>query len=333
MQVSEARKRRGGGAYPARRKEKRRVPRLPIVFHEAYEVDLGPHVFVTAKYRLVRERLLATGVLEPEDLVRAPRATDADLARVHGASYLEKLRTCGFDRDETLLLEVPYTEALREAVWLCAGGSILTARLALRIGAAVHLGGGFHHAFPDHGEGFCPANDVAIAVRALRAEGRIARAAIIDCDVHHGNGTAVVFADEPEVFTFSMHQRNNYPAWKPPGDLDVALADRTDDATYLALLGHHLPTVLEGHRPELVFYLSGADPYERDQLGGLSLTLEGLRRRDELVLGELARHGIAAATVLAGGYAWSREDTVAIHCATVREAQRALAARRGEEPA
>lgn len=303
------------------------MPRLPVVHHEAYEVDLGPHVFVTAKYRLVRERLLEEGVIEPADLVRAPRAADADLARVHEASYLEKLRTCRFDRLETLRMEVPYTPELREAVWLCSGGSILTARLALRIGAAVHLGGGFHHAFPDHGEGFCPANDVAVAIRALLAAGEIARAAVIDCDVHHGNGTAMIFRDDPAVFTFSMHQRNNYPAWKPPSDLDIALEDRIGDAAYLELLGRNLPVILEAHDPDLVFYLAGADPYEHDQLGGLSLSLEGLRRRDELVLGELARHGIAAATALAGGYAWSSRDTVTIHCATVREAQRALAVR------
>ncbi|MFQ5889035.1 MAG: histone deacetylase [Gemmatimonadota bacterium] len=296
------------------------MSRVPIVFHEAYEVDIGAHVFPTAKYRLVRERLLAEGAIEESDLIRAPRATDAELRLVHTADYVRKLQTGDFTPAELLTLEVPYSPALRDAVWLCAGGSILTGRLALERGVAVHLGGGFHHAFPEHGEGFCPANDVAIAVQALQRGGETERAVVIDLDVHHGNGTAAIFSDDATVFTFSMHQERNYPGYKPPGDLDLGLADGTGDEEYVALLEEHLPAILEAHRPDLAFYLAGADPYHGDQLGGLGLTIEGLRRRDETVLSRLAKAWVPAAILLAGGYAWRGEDTVTIHSNTVRAA-------------
>ena len=301
--------------------------RCPVVFHEKYEVDLGPHVFPTRKYRLVRDRLLAEGTIRPEDIQAPEPATDEQVALVHTPEYIRKIREGRFTLHELFVLEVPFTPALREAAWLCAGGSILAARLALAHGIAVHLGGGFHHAFPDHGEGFCLIHDVAIAIRVLRREGAVRRAAVIDLDVHHGNGTAAIFAGEPEVFTFSMHQERNYPAWKPPSDLDVGLEDGTDDETYLAALARHLPTVLEGHRPELVFYLAGADPYREDQLGGLGLTTDGLRRRDALVFAQCSRVGVPVAVTLAGGYARRVADTVEIHCNTVREACRALADR------
>lgn len=303
--------------------------RLPVVWHEAYEVDIGPHVFPTAKYRLVVERLLAEGALAREELRRPEPATDRQIALVHTADYLRKIATDGFSTAERRALEVPFTAGLREASWLCAGGTILAARLALRGGVAVHLGGGFHHAFPDHGEGFCLVNDVAVAVATLRQEGVIRRAAVVDLDVHQGNGTAAIFAAEPEVFTFSMHQERNYPAWKPPGDLDLGLDDGTGDAPYLAALTVHLPRILADHHPELVVYLAGADPYCGDQLGGLGLTLDGLRRRDALVLERCRSARIPVAVVLAGGYAVRPADTVAIHCATVGEALRALASAPG----
>ncbi len=290
---------------------------LKVVFHEAYEVDIGPHVFPTAKYRLVRERLLADGIIAESDLVRAPPATDADVALVHTAAYLGKIRTDSLSLEERLQLEVPFSAELREAAWLCAGGSTLTARLALENGVAVHLGGGFHHAFPDHGEGFCLINDVAIAIRVLRREGAIRRAAVVDLDVHHGNGTAAIFAGDADVFTFSMHQERNYPAWKPPSDLDVGLEDGTGDEVYLRVLARCLDTVLE-HRPELVCYLAGADPYEEDQLGGLGLTRAGLERRDKVVLAGAREARVPVAIVLAGGYARRPADTIEIHATTVR---------------
>ena len=298
---------------------------LPVVWHRAYEVDIGPHVFPTQKYRLVRDRLLAEGTISDLDLVEPASASDEDVALVHTADYLLKIKTGTLTREDELVLEVPFSAALREAAWICAGGATLAGRLALgrERGIAVHLGGGFHHAFPDHGEGFCLINDVAIAIRTLLREGVIRRSAVVDLDVHHGNGTAAIFQGDPDVFTFSMHQQHNYPAWKPPSDLDIGLEDGTGDTEYLALLEQHLPEILARHRPDLVFYLAGADPYRFDQLGGLGLTLEGLRRRDEVVFERATNAGVAVAVSLAGGYALSADDTVEIHCNTVRAAKEA----------
>lgn len=297
---------------------------LPVVHHEAYEIDIGPHVFPTAKYRLVRDRLLEEGILSTGDLHRPEPAADRDVRRVHSAAWVRKLKQGELSARERLLLEVPYSPELVEASWLCAGGACLTARLAARHGAAVHLGGGFHHAFPDHGEGFCAVNDVAVAIRERQAAGALRRAAIIDLDVHHGNGTAAIFADDPAVFTFSMHQERNYPAVKPPSDRDVHLPDGIGDDDYLALLEPPLAEILEEHRPELVWVLAGADPFREDQLGGLGLSREGLRRRDELVLRACRALEVPVAVCLAGGYAFRLSDTVAIHVATVREAGKAL---------
>jgi acetoin utilization deacetylase AcuC-like enzyme len=288
------------------------------VWHPAYEVDIGPHVFPTQKYRLVRDRLVAEGTISEADVVAPQPAPDEQIVLVHTAEYLRKITTGTLSSEEELMLEVPYSPALREAAWLCAGGSVLAAQLALERGIAVHLGGGFHHAFPDHGEGFCLINDVAIAIRVLKRDGLVRRAMVVDLDVHHGNGTAAIFQADDDVFTFSMHQERNYPAWKPPSDLDIGLEDGTGDAEYLALLERHLPEILGRHRPELVFYLAGADPYRFDQLGGLGLTLEGLRRRDELVFAAAAQAGAGVAVCLAGGYAMRPDDTIEIHCNTVR---------------
>ena len=298
---------------------------VPVVWHSAYEVDIGAHVFPTRKYRLVRDRLLAEGTIQAADLREPAPASDEDVGLVHTVDYVRRINTGSLSRDEQLVLEVPFSPALRVATWLCAGGSTLTGRLALERGIAVHLGGGFHHAFPDHGEGFCLINDVAIAIRVLQREGVVLRAVVVDLDVHHGNGTAEIFRDDPDVFTFSMHQERNYPAHKPPSDLDLGLDDGAGDAEYLTLLERHLPGLLARHRPDLVFYLAGADPYRMDQLGGLSLTLEGLRRRDRMVFERAMAAGIPVAVCLAGGYATRTDDTVEIHCTTVREAAAALA--------
>ena len=293
---------------------------LAVVNHPDYEADIGAHVFPTRKYRLALHRLLSEGTIAESDVVRPEAASDDDVALVHTPGFIEKIKLDSFQTIERMQLEVPFSRELADAMWIVAGGSTLTARIALERGIAVHLGGGFHHAFPDHGEGFCLINDVAIAVRVLMREGTVERAAVVDLDVHHGNGTAAVFKDDPDVFTFSMHQQHNYPAWKPPSDLDLGLEDRTDDATYLAALELHLPGILERHRPDLLFYLAGADPYRHDQLGGLSLTLDGLRRRDAIVYEKCAETGVPVAVTLAGGYAIDPDDTVEIHCNTVREA-------------
>jgi len=293
---------------------------IPIVWHPAYEVDIGPHVFPTRKYRLVKDRLLGEGTIAKADVIQPAPASDDDVALVHTSEYLRKIKTGTLSVEEQLVLEVPFSPALREAAWLCAAGSTLAARLALEKRIAVHLGGGFHHAFADHGEGFCLINDVAIAIRVLQREGVVRRAAVVDLDVHHGNGTAAIFRNDDGVFTLSMHQEHNYPAWKPPSDLDIGLEDGAGDEEYLGLLGKHLPELLARHRPDLVFYLAGADPYRFDQLGGLGLTLEGLRRRDEVVFKRATEAGAAVAVCLAGGYAVRSEDTVEIHCNTVRAA-------------
>ena len=298
---------------------------LQLLWHPAYEVDIGPHVFPTRKFRLVRDRLIAEGTVHEGAIGRPEAAADEDVTLVHTASYVRKIKTDSLSIQEQLILEVPYSAELRDAMWLCAGGTTATARLALYHGVAMHLGGGFHHAFPDHGEGFCLINDVAVAIRVLQRDGVLRRAMVIDLDVHHGNGTAAIFAGDPDVFTFSMHQEHNYPFWKPPGDLDLGLPDHTGDAEYLTLLEEHLPRILRDHRPEVAFYLAGADPYEEDQLGGLRLTRDGLRRRDRLVLETLRTAGIPAAVTLAGGYARNQDDTIEIHCSTVREAREALA--------
>jgi acetoin utilization deacetylase AcuC-like enzyme len=284
-------------------------------------------VFPTQKYRLVRDRLLAECTVSSADLVEPAAASDEHIALVHTADYVEKIKTGTLSAEDELRLEVPFSPALRDAAWLCAGGTTLAGRLALEHGIAVHLGGGFHHAFADHGEGFCLINDVAIAIRVLQREGTIRRAAVVDLDVHHGNGTAAIFRVDPDVFTFSMHQENNYPSWKPPSDLDSGLEDGTGDTEYLALLEQHLADLFARHRPDLVLYLAGADPYRFDQLGGLGLTVEGLRRRDELVFERAMRAGVGVAVCLAGGYALSTDDTVKIHCNTVNAAREALARR------
>jgi len=300
----------------------------PVVWDASYEIDLGPHVFVTAKYRLTRERLLAKGTLGEADLVAPLPATREQLALVHTAEYLRKIDEDDFTFAERMRLEIPFSEAGRDAMVLCCGGTLLAGRLALEHGRAGHLGGGFHHAYAGHGEGFCLLNDVAVAARALVHEGAVERVAIVDLDVHHGNGTASIFADDPAVFTFSMHQEHNYPAHKPPSDFDIGLEDGVRDEEYLGLLEPALEVVLGGRTttgaseraaPDLVLYLAGADPYADDQLGGLRLTLDGLRRRDRMVFEATRSRGVPVAVVLAGGYAHRLDDTVAIHAATIEE--------------
>jgi acetoin utilization deacetylase AcuC-like enzyme len=225
---------------------------------------------------------------------------------------------------DILKLEVPYSRQMVRAFWLAAGGTTLAARLALRDGVAYNVGGGFHHAFPDHGEGFCAIHDVAVAIRRLQKEGRIERAMVVDCDVHQGNGTAAIFADDPNVFTLSIHQFNNYPAVKPPSDIDINLEDETGDDRYLELLRAAYIPALASLRPQAVFYVAGADPYYQDQLGGLSLTIEGLRARDRLVISNALMHKTPVAIVLAGGYAVEVEDTVTIHSNTAKVAKEVL---------
>jgi acetoin utilization deacetylase AcuC-like enzyme len=218
-------------------------------------------------------------------------------------------------------LEVPYSPELVEAVWLAAGGTILAGQSALRDGFGANLSGGFHHAYPGHGEGFCAIHDVAVAIRKLQADGAIQKAIVVDTDVHHGNGTAAIFRNDPTVFTLSIHQVNNYPAHKPPSSMDLNMGDQVEDEEYLGALIPAVQRALDEFQPGMLFYVGGADPYCEDQLGGLSLTKEGLRKRDRGVFEEARRHGIPVATVLAGGYARRVEDTVRIHVNTILAAR------------
>jgi acetoin utilization deacetylase AcuC-like enzyme len=292
---------------------------MKVVYSHRYTLDIGDHVFPTRKYPLVHDVLLESGIIHPAEVVEPETASWEELSLVHTPTYLGKIRNGELSPMDIARLEIPASEAIAEGFRLMSGGTVLASRLALDGRVAAHIGGGFHHAFAGHGEGFCLFNDVAVAIRVLQREGRVKRAAVVDCDVHHGNGTAMIFAEDPAVFTFSMHQENNYPAEKPPSRLDIGLADGTRDEEYLALLADALPRVME-HGPDLIWYLAGADPFLEDQLGGLALSRTGLRRRDQLVLAAARQAGRPVVVVLAGGYARRVQDTVAIHVATLAEA-------------
>jgi acetoin utilization deacetylase AcuC-like enzyme len=297
---------------------------MHVVFSARYAVDVGAHVFPTAKYGLLEARLRRQGLLPPALVVEPAPATWAELGLVHTERYLSKLRTGDMSLADVAQLELPWSPEIVEGFRLMVGGTIAAARLARARGLAVHLGGGLHHAYAGHGEGFCVFNDVAVAIRVLQRDGDVRRAAVVDLDVHHGNGTAAIFAGDPDVFTLSMHQEHNYPAVKPPSTLDIGLRDGVGDAEYLALLEEALPHVT-AFAPDLVFYLAGADPYLDDQLGGLALTLDGLRQRDAMVFRTCRRAGLPLVVTLAGGYARHVDHTIAIHQATVEEAFAALA--------
>jgi acetoin utilization deacetylase AcuC-like enzyme len=292
-----------------------------VVHSGRYAIDIGPHVFPTRKYELVRLRLIEAGIIRAEDIVDSQPASWDDLGLVHTPEYLNGLRAGTLSEEDIAQLELPWSEAMVEGFRVMTGGTIEAARRAVASrGVACHIGGGLHHAFPSHGEGFCPFNDVAVAIRVLQREG-LARAAVVDLDVHHGNGTAFIFESDPSVFTFSMHQQHNYPMWKPRSSLDIGLADGTHDRTYLAALDSAMPKVMASG-PECVFYVAGADPFEEDQLGGLRLTKNGLRRRDRTVIDAVNAAALPLIVVLAGGYARNVDDTVAIHAATIEEALR-----------
>jgi acetoin utilization deacetylase AcuC-like enzyme len=302
---------------------------LKVVYSARYHIDIGPHVFPTLKYRLVHDRLIDSGVISPSDVVEPQEAGWGDLALVHTREYLDKLRDGALSPEEIAEMELPWSREMVEGFRLMVGGTITAARIAWAWGreenspVCCHVGGGFHHAFPNHGEGFCPLNDVAVATRVLQSCGA-KRVAIVDLDVHHGNGTAFIFESDPRVFTFSMHQQHNYPMWKPRGSLDIGLPDGIHDDSYLAELTRALPKVMASG-PECVFYVAGADPFEGDQLGGLKLSRDGLRRRDRLVVEAVCGAGVPLVITLAGGYARRIEDTVAIHTATIEEALKATA--------
>lgn len=327
-----------------------------LIYSDGYYLPIGAHVFPAEKYRHIRDRLLATNIADASDFLDPEPASDDDILLVHTPEYVHKLKTGTLSPREEMALEVPFSQELVRAFWLAAGGSILAAQHALTDRVAVNIGGGFHHAFPDHGEGFCMIHDVAVAIRRLQKEGRIRTAMTVDCDVHQGNGTAAIFGGKHApgdplpsaggstvtgstatnrgdhrknpnatgVFTISLHQHNNYPPWKPPSSIDVDLPDGIGDDDYLAWLDNALSSGLRQCEPDLLCYIAGADPYEKDQLGGLSLTIEGLKKRDELVFRVARARNIPVMVTYAGGYAQNVEDTVTIHCNTVVAAGKCL---------
>jgi acetoin utilization deacetylase AcuC-like enzyme len=313
-----------------------------LIYSDGYYLPIGSHVFPAEKYRKVHDRLLATGVAQPQDFIEPTPATDDEILLVHTPEYVHKLKTGTLSRQEQMQFEVPFSPELVRAFWLAAGGSILAAECALKDKVAINIGGGFHHAFPDHGEGFCMINDVAVAIRVMQRRKKITRAMTVDCDVHHGNGTAGIFSashsaadilpstspatltpqsqikkNSPDVFTISLHQQNNYPAYKPPSSIDVDLPDGVGDDMYLSWLDNALSSGLRQFMPDLICYIAGADPYREDQLGGLALTIEGLKKRDELLFRVARTRNIPVMVTYAGGYARDMEDTVTIHCNTI----------------
>jgi acetoin utilization deacetylase AcuC-like enzyme len=326
-----------------------------LIYSDEYYLPIGEHVFPAEKYRRIRDRLIAHGIADANDFLHPTPANDQDILLVHTPDYVHKLKTGTLSPREEMELEVPYSRELVDAFWLAAGGSILAARQALADRVSVNIGGGFHHAFPDHGEGFCVIHDVAVAIRRLQRDDKIRTAMTVDCDVHQGNGTAAIFAGTRtaggllpsagastldssslgssqrgstrpekirgahagEVFTISLHQHNNYPLWKPPSSIDVDLPDGIGDDDYLAWLDNALSSGLRHLDPDLICYVAGADPYIEDQLGGLSLTIEGLKRRDELMFRVARARDIPVMVTFAGGYAQNVEDTVTIHCNTI----------------
>ncbi len=290
--------------------------RPALVYSPAYVCDLGTHVFPTEKYAHVHAALEAAGELEGVDvLCPAPPSRDV-LASAHDEAYLDDLEALRWT-PRTQYSELPLTREIVDAFALGAAGSVLAAEAALARGVAAHAGGGLHHAYAGHAEGFCYLNDLAIAARAMLAAGRVARVAIVDLDVHQGNGTASIFRDDPRVFTLSLHQEGNYPVPKERGDLDVGLDDGLGDDAYLEQEREALERVW-AFAPELLLYQAGADPYRDDQLGGLALTFDGLEARDRLVIDGCVRRGIALVSTLGGGYARDPRDTVRIHATTSR---------------
>ena len=292
-----------------------------LVYHERYDLNLGAHVFPSQKYRLIAEKLVKDSIADRGDFLRPEPARDVDILRVHTQEWVSKLKTGTLTLNDIMLLEVPYSEELVSAFWMAAGGTILAAQSALQNGFGCNIGGGFHHAHANHGEGFCAIHDVAVAIRRLQADGTIRRAIVVDTDVHHGNGTAAIFAKDDSVFTLSIHQLNNYPAYKPPSNVDLDMDDCVEDEEYLGVLLPAVRKSLELFPADMLFYVGGADPYQDDQLGGLKLTMDGLMARDKRVFEEARKCSIPVVTVLAGGYARRVEDTVQIHVNTILAAR------------
>jgi acetoin utilization deacetylase AcuC-like enzyme len=291
---------------------------MQVFYTPRYYADIGPgHVFPIRKFELVRAKLLAEGTLEPCELIEPAPVSLEDVLLVHTNDYVSRLCDGKLTPKEIRRLGLPWSESLVQRSFYAVGGTLAAARASLAEGYSSNLAGGTHHSFSERGEGFCVLNDVAISVRATRARKLIQRAAIVDCDVHQGNGTATIFAGDNDTFTFSIHGANNYPLFKAQSTLDVELPDGTSDTEYLETLASYLPRVFDSD-PEIVFYLAGADPYKGDKLGRLALSIDGLRERDALVLRECYKREVPIVTVMSGGYGKDINDTIEIHCNTIR---------------
>ena len=287
---------------------------MHFVYSPRYHADIGIHVFPIEKYRLVAESLRQVHKIPQAAFVEPAPATREQLLRVHTERYLHDLDHCRWT-PRTLYSELPLTPEIVRMFTLACGGTIRAAELALQASVALHIGGGFHHAFAEKAEGFCYLNDLAVAVREMQAQKKIQRALVIDCDLHQGNGTAKIFQHDPTVFTFSMHQDELYPV-KERSDFDIHLDNGAGDEAYLQLMRAHIPKLLDEFQPELILYQAGADPFEQDQLGDLKLTITGLAERDRLIFQWARERHIPVAATLGGGYAYNTADTVTIHVNT-----------------
>jgi len=291
---------------------------MRVFYTPRYYAEIGSgHIFPIRKFELVRDKLLTEGTLHPHELEEPSPAEVDDVLLVHSQDYISRLCNGTLTNKELRRLGLPWSESLVRRSFYAVGGTISAAIHSLDEGYCSNLAGGTHHSFPDRGEGFCVLNDVAIAIRTLRSRGLIQRAAIVDCDVHQGNGTATIFENDEDTFTFSMHGANNYPLFKATSSLDLELPDGTGDHEYLQLLSDSLIHVFK-HQPDIVFYLAGADPFSGDKLGKLSLSIDGLRQRDELVLSVCYKREVPVTTVMSGGYGKELDDTLEIHCNTIR---------------
>ncbi len=293
-------------------------PGMRVFYTPRYYADIGEgHIFPIRKFELVRNRLLAEGTLREDELFEPAPAGVEDVLLVHTEDYVSRLLNGNLTTKEIRRLGLPWSKSLVRRSFYAVGGTLAATEVALAEGYSSNLAGGTHHSFADRGEGFCVLNDVAIAVRAMRARKLIRRAAIVDCDVHQGNGTATIFSADDDTFTFSIHGANNYPLFKAQSSLDVELLDGTGDQEYLESLAHYLPNVF-AHDPEIVFYLAGADPYAGDKLGRLALSIDGLRARDAFTIRECYEREVPVVTVMSGGYGKDIKDTIEIHCNTIR---------------
>ncbi|HEX7295714.1 MAG TPA: histone deacetylase [Pyrinomonadaceae bacterium] len=291
---------------------------MRVFYSPHYYANIGDtHIFPIKKFELVRDRLLREGTLSPAEIHEPAPADVEDVKLVHTEDYVSRLCAGELTAREIRRLGLPWSQSLVRRSFYAVGGTISAACTALEEGFSSNLAGGTHHSFSDRGEGFCVLNDVAIAICSLRKRGLIQRAAIVDCDVHQGNGTATIFEGDPETFTLSIHGANNYPLFKATSTLDIELPDQTGDVDYFNSLTNALPIVLDWN-PDIVFYLAGADPYMNDKLGRLSLSIAGLRKRDEHVLQQCFLREVPVATVMSGGYGKDISDTVEIHCNTIR---------------